>query len=960
MNSTASPSTRLLPTAGERVVFTNILLLLALPLLAQLAHLLATAAHEEVNLPVEGLLAVLAYGVASFGLLRVWRRAVQNPGCCARLQRAGARANRLAAAVGHFARTRPLAAVWLAASLGVLVSGYPVVFGGGSFVSPNYLGQLRYDLRHLLPDSTSYNIVDTQGSDVCATLAQNLPYSVIEHRAIVRDGELPVWNRYNTGGATLLGQGQSMLGDPLNLLVVLADGRAWAWDLKFLLARLLFAAGIGLCVRALTERLAGALLLAFSACFLGFFQFRLNHAATFSLGYAPWVLLPWLRLARPGGGSEEGRRGKLRWAGLWLLACWMELSSGTVKEATMLLVGLNGAGALVLLLDASHSWRAKGRVLAGMAWAGVGFLLVSAPLWRTLLDALGHSWNDYQQPRAYQLQPGMLLGLFDDIFYRQFNHGEKLLDPAANFVVLLGVAFALASFRTLARRNRAFLALSLSTLPPLALVFGVIPPGWICAVPFLGNVTHVDNVFSCVLLVLLPVLAGVGFEWARERLDSADFAWDFAAVAAVPAGLLAVYLGMTQAVQRADYSPLAAVGDRLPLSTFFLWYVATLLLAFLAVPWLLRWWCRAGQAATWGVAPWVALCFAAMLWRGGLQALGIGSSRYVMHAGPRSDLRLRSPSLEQLWARTEQEPGRCLGLDGALMPGFTAALGLEAPSGPDALQNPYYHGLLEVAHTPFANHWKLDTSSELVASPLRRFYDLLGVRYYVGGIDSAPSSQPAIDGLRALGRHDLDLYESTTAWPRAFFTDEVTPSHGAEDLFRAALLGDGRPFAAVAPGELAARPDLHAFAPLLRGEGGAADRRVVPATAYRLTSRTTTFRLQAPGPGVAVLLEGYQRPYNEQVYLDGQPVPHLRMNEAFTGIRVPAAGEHVVRVVYGPRDLPVLLGISALGLLLLGGTAVWHYRRDGVHRADREVGWSLPPLTTAPDEPVLAHSGAVS
>ena len=73
-----------------------------------------------------------------------------------------------------------------------------------------------------------------------------MPYSAVEHRAIVVDGEWPLWNRFNSSGVTLLGQGQSMLGDPLHFIVILADGASWAWDLKFLVAKALFAAGLGL------------------------------------------------------------------------------------------------------------------------------------------------------------------------------------------------------------------------------------------------------------------------------------------------------------------------------------------------------------------------------------------------------------------------------------------------------------------------------------------------------------------------------------------------------------------------------------------------------------------------------------------------------------------------------------------------------------------------------------------
>ena len=39
-------------------------------------------------------------------------------------------------------------------------------------------------------------------------------------------------------------------------------------------------------------------------------------------------------------------------------------------------------------------------------------------------------------------------------------------------------------------------------------------------IPFLSNIAHLDNTFSCVLIVLWSVLAGVGFSTAARRLGT--------------------------------------------------------------------------------------------------------------------------------------------------------------------------------------------------------------------------------------------------------------------------------------------------------------------------------------------------------------------------------------------------------------------------------------------------------
>ena len=868
-------------------------------------------------------LALLLYAAAATGALLAWRRLLRADGFRIRAERGQAALENGYAWAGRTARAHPCAALWLAAAGGVILSCYPVVFCGKSFVSPGISGCALYDRMPTLPGNPAFPSEDAQGGDTAASLVQNIPYAAIQRRALLQDGEFPLWNRYNAAAGPLLGQGQSMIGDPLHLMVVLLGANSGAWDLKFLLARLLFAAGIGLSVRAATGRLAAAAGLAFGACFAGFFLYRFNHPAYWSMCYAPWILYAWLEIAREPGGEGEGRR-TLRWVGLLLLANWVEFNSGTVKEACMLIAGLNATGLLVFALsDARPTLASKARALAGLAGAGGCFVLVSAPLWRTLLDAITHSWSDYLHPHAWQLQPGLLLGVFDDIFYREFNRDEKLLDPSANFVVLLGVAFALVSFKALAR-GRTFLAVSLGALGPLALVFGAVPPGWITAVPFLGNVTHIDNSFSCVLIIHLFVLAGFGLERCRARLRAPDWGTDLVLAAALVGALAGAFLGLTHATQRSDFNPLEAVGE-VRLSAFFRVYAWSLLAAFVALPLLLRELWRGRGAGALGLAPWLVLCLGAMLWRGGQQVHAVaGFDRYVVHPPPRVDLLGRSPAVERLLARQREEPGRCLGLGDNLVPGFTGVYGLEAISGPDALQNRYYHLLLTDSKLPLMWHWRMAANRPVVTAA-RRFYDLLNVRFYA---DSPTGPAPApLPGTHLLGRYDLDLYESDTVWPRAFFTDALTVSHGNQELF--ALLGasDGRPFAAVPPEALDDPGHGRALRGLLREDGGGVVRTVVPATGYRLGNHTTTFRVRASGPGVAALLEAYQDPSNVRVEINGKPATPFRLNEAFAGVFLPAAGEYEVCFRYGPRDLPLLLGASGLGLALLTGAAYRVRRR---------------------------------
>jgi hypothetical protein len=153
--------------------------------------------------------------------------------------------------------------------------------------------------------------------------------------------------------------------------------------LKYLFARWLLCCGIGLIVLRCTRHIPSAVIAALSAAFVGFFIYRLNHPAYFSFCYAPWILYTWIRIA-----EARHWRGLAGSCGLLILASIAELNSGTVKEAYMLLLGMHFAG-LVVLIFANRPWRFRLVALAATTWAGVLFVLLTAPVWMTFMTALG-------------------------------------------------------------------------------------------------------------------------------------------------------------------------------------------------------------------------------------------------------------------------------------------------------------------------------------------------------------------------------------------------------------------------------------------------------------------------------------------------------------------------------------------------------------------------------------------
>jgi hypothetical protein len=808
------------------------------------------------------------------------------------------------AAADRWVRAKPPRAIAAVAAAAVIVSAYPVVFMGKSFVSPNFGAALLYDGFPTLPGYNQDQVADVKGSDVGAIMWQGVPYSMIQHRALWQ-AELPLWDRYDSGGLPLLGQGQSMFGDPLHLLVVAADGAAWAWDLKYLLAKWLLAFGSGLLVWAVARHLPSALLIALAMPFVGFFLYRINHPAFFSFCYAPWPLYCWIRAVQ-----APGARATAAWLAGLVIANLALLSSGTVKEAYMLLLTMNLAGVAVLLTAAAPGRMRLAKLGAGV-WAGVLFALLSAPLWGAFLATLAGAYTNYNATSAYQIQPGMLLGAFDEAFYRPLSRGEIVFNPSANFLILAGLLYFAATLRQ-HFLNRAASAIALASLLPLSMAFGFFPPSWIVRLPFLANVAHIDNSFSCGLIVLWAVLAGVGFAAAARRLGEPAGREDLIIATLLLFALIFSYVAFCQAVHRSvfgpgiTFSPLSP-GQSVVIGPWLWGYLATLVAAMVALGCLAR---QALRRRLWTPAGMLllTLCVVALLWRQGQQGGG-GFTDYVAHPSVRVDFHQPSDAVGFVQRAQQASPARSVGVESNLFPGWSGVYGIESISGPDALMNPYYRELALASPIQRIWDWRLYLTRDNVA-PSRPFLDFLNVRYYL----DLPGAEKAVGTtLRLDDPADLDVYESTTAWPRAFFTNRIGSYEKPEQLVQQVLQGDGRPFAAALPAEISRVPTLAAL------PDDQPSRTVVPATHYHLTEDATAFDIEAPEAGLVVLSETFWRGYSH-AEVDGRPVRVERINHAFEGVALDSAGLHHVVFRYLPRYFTLMLGLSAAGLALAAGS----------------------------------------
>jgi hypothetical protein len=168
----------------------------------------------------------------------------------------------------------------------------------------------------------------------------------------------------------------------------------------------------------------------------------------------------------------------------------------------------------------------------------------------------------------------------------------------------------------------------------------------------------------------------------------------------------------------------------------------------------------------------------------------------------------------------------------------------------------------------------------------------------------------------------MEVFESPSAWPRAFFTDAVAVYQSLPQLVSWIEFGDGRPFAAIE------HADWVGLNPQPKVSGDLSTRKVRPASGYRLTANTTSFSVEATGPGFIVLTEAYEKD-NFHLTVNGQKAGYIRVNHAFKGIYVERAGTYEVSYEYYPRGFMRSLELCGAGLALSAAAlaaALWPRR----------------------------------
>ncbi len=755
----------------------------------------------------------------------------------------------------------PVWAIVLVSLAAVTISSYPIIFCGKSYVSPSKGLPLVYDDGPPLPGMTSEPTANDHGSDSASTLLWGVPAGFIQYRNLLGHGDLPLWNRYGYGGNTLIGQAVSMMGDPLQMIVIFGGGSAAAWDAKFLLAKFLFCIGFGLLILRLLKNVVLSLIFAVLGAYCGAFFFIDNHPSFFVFCYAPWILLSalaWLDL--------ESRRW-IRWALLWLLANFACFNAGHIELGIILIGGLNLA-ALAFSAVRHRDIPGATRVLARMILGTLLFLGLTAPVSLAFFTSLPGSFSLHSEIRVNQLPFVSLLGIFDDVFFRLPLKSDSFaaVAPGSSFLVAVGALLSLLEWRQF-RDEPFFWTNTIAIALWGGCVFGWIPAPLLSVVPMLNRIGHTYMEFSFLLIIHLTIQCAYGFK-AMANTTSINRSLQNLFVAAIIliCLLLLFCFGIVHRPVPWNYVACVAAGA----------FGAPLLFILLKR--------RASPLPPYGFAFLVVLAFVPNF-RFGLYHFGDGS--VLMLPGSRVVLNAPSPAINEVKKDTTS-PFRVVGVQRILYGDYAAVYGLEDIRSCAPLVNGELAKLIRTFPGVLTNEqWPVQIVNPVAAHAL---LNLLNVKYVL-----TPARVTVQDGLgfRLAADRDLGVLENLEVWPRAFFCNKASAVSSTEDFIRQLSKNRDKPFVVLTPEEIARQPDAKQLQSL-------PDAAPIPATNYRLLANSTSFDIHAPSAGVVCLTECQATDF--EATANGSHESVFTVNRAFKGIFLPKPGDYHIEFVYRPRN----------------------------------------------------------
>ena len=794
----------------------------------------------------------------------------------------------------------PVLSILLVSLLAVVINCYPVIFCGKSFVSPLADIKLVYGWWPPLPGMEKWHkpmVQSEHGSDIGAIMYWGVPMGFVESRSVLKNGEIPLWNRYSHAGDTLIGQAVTMLGDPLQLIVIFGHGSAAAWDIKYLTAKLIFCAGFGLLIFRLLG--SGPLSLIFSglAAYCGAYFYINNHPAFFVFSYAPWILLAAIEMLDLKSGRNAG------WGLIWLLANFACFNAGHVELAVVLIGGLN----LAAMANALIVFRNKGdwaKVLCRIGAGTLLFLGLTAPVWMSFLVSLDGSYNVHTKVEVHQLPLTMLPGAFDDLFYHllvQYTYFAPA--PGTSLLVLAGCVLSMLNWRAL-KAEPFFWVNGGAIVLWGGCVFGWVPSPLIAMIPLLNRVGHTYTDFSFLLVMHLTIQSAYGFFFLAKVKNLRQAAGGIAWFGGIVAGMFVLYfLGKEHREIPWNYFFCAAAGSA----------GAPLLFVYLK---------SRGRESL--ALAWTGILILGFIpnFRFGLYSDNDGNDSLLMFPGPRMVLNAPSKAVEKI-KLDKSEPFRVVGLQANFMGDYSAVYELEDIRSCAPMINGQLSRLIRNfpgMESKGDENWLVSVANPIQGQPL---LNMLNVKYLLARPNSIVRES---SGFRIADRSDFCVMENLQTWPRAYFANQIVPIDSTKEFVNYLSENGRRPFIAVTREEIEKQPGLQQ----LEMTNPAA---ISPAFNYRLSVNSTAFDVRAPSAGVVCLTEGQAKDFTATANNESKEV--LTVNRAFKGIYLDRPGDYHIEFIYRPRHwrLACALFWSSMGVVIALATAdsfrIWNRKKSG-------------------------------
>ncbi len=742
-----------------------------------------------------------------------------------------------------------------------------------------------------------------------------------------RRGVIPLWNPYLFGGMPFVGDIQSGIFYPLNLLTFLISNPLTFRDMEFLSVLHFFIAGAGMYTflrfgnwgdtnsKLETEHqisipaaLAGAIAFEFSDLFVTHFG-NLNIIAT--IAWMPLVLLFYRRAV------TDRRAAFAVIAGVFLALAFF---AGHIQMFLFIVI------ALVLLMIwqmADGGWQTKDEVgrqtdekrflssfiphpsslrpLFLLALTALVSFGLAAP---ALLPGVEMAQNTlrtafpYEQAAQFSLPPAQLIGLVVPGF---FGRGpQDAWGPWQRVEVgYIGVLpLLLALLALILRRDASTRFFGAFALIGLALALGgyAILHGWLYEwVPGFGQLRAPAR-FIVLFDFAIAALAAFGFDSllrALPRESAAAFkrivrvaplVWLLIALSAGSTAYAMLILGQGQ-----DAVLFARIANAVNALAFFIVLLA------LSLALIVERSVRFFEDGAWAALA-LALIFFDLLSLGAYVDTSTDDpSRVFDHPDAVAFLKTESP----------------FGSDGNFYRVDAREIGVDRTWPPDTS---IVHSLFDVngdnplVLADFDRYW------QALGSRSSRLYDLLNVKYLIGG-KNVPLDRAKFE-LAYDGDPAFNIFENPRGLPRAFVVNDarVAPDHTA--AFAAIHASDFDPAQTV----VLEREQVAASSQQAVGSSQA----TVKIVGYG--PNEILLDVNAPGAGVLVLSEVYYPGW--RAWVDDREVDVLRADYLFRAVELPA-GAHRVRMLYDPPLFKIGVGLFALTGIALTAWGVWKKKRRG-------------------------------